>query len=608
MCGIIGYVGKRDCSQLLLNGLKRLEYRGYDSAGVAVMGQGEVIVRRCEGKLHRLEASLAETPIKGTIGLGHTRWATHGQPSERNAHPHRAGEIVIIQNGIIENYRDVKERLLTTGHTIKSDTDTELVAHLIEDQVKAGDDLETAVIHASRALKGSFALGVIATRFPDQLIGVRVGPPLIVGIGVDEWFIASDVAAILDQTKQVVFLEDGDLAVLNRTGVRFRRLTGEAIDKQVETVQWTPMQAEKGGFKHFMLKEIHEQPQTVGDSIRGRYQHEQGMVQLDIPTIDSQLGQIQRILISACGTSYYAGCVGKYLLESFARLPVEVDLASELRYRDPLIDNQTLMISISQSGESADTLAAQRLAKAKRGSTLAICNVVGSTIAREAQDVIYLHAGPEISVASTKTFIGTLAILYLVALYLAAHRKTMSVHDRQSALGELLKVPQQIETILMNQQPVEEIAKRFGLFRDFLFLGRGIVYPVALEGALKLKEISYIHAEGYAAGEMKHGPIALIDDQLPVVVLAANDHTLDKTISNVEEVRARNARVIAIVEEGDHRMGGLADETITIPASSWGTKPFLFALPIQLLAYHVAVFKGTDVDQPRNLAKSVTVE
>ena len=609
MCGIIGYIGARDCGPLILAGLTRLEYRGYDSAGIAILNDDGIQVRRSEGKLAKLAQLLADQPVSGHLGVGHTRWATHGPPTETNAHPHRSGDIVVIQNGIIENYRDLRKVLVAKGYVIESETDTELVAHLLRDHVRLGIDLADALLQVSKILKGSFAMGVISGQCPDQLIGIRNGPPLVVGLGKDECFIASDVAAILDQTRDVIFLDDAQMVILTHDGYKIKNLDGETIIKEPQTVSWTPVQAEKGGYKHFMLKEIHDQPETVADSIRGRFFPEDGSVCFEALAMDDDdLRQIDQVVISACGTSYYAGHVGQYLLESFARLPTSIDLASEFRYRDPLVDGRTLVVSISQSGESADTLAAQRLAQQRGAKTLAICNVVGSTIAREAGNVIYIHAGPEISVASTKTFVGTMAVLYLFALRLARVRESMAVSQIQEALSSLTSVPQLIQQQLAKKEAIRSVAKRYFLQRDVLFLGRGIAYPLALEGALKLKEVSYIHAEGYAAGEMKHGPIALIDDGFPVVVLAANDSTLDKTISNVEEVRARQAKIIAIVEEGDNRLSDLADDVIEIPAASWGIKPFLFAIPLQLFAYYIAVLKGTDVDQPRNLAKSVTVE
>jgi glucosamine--fructose-6-phosphate aminotransferase (isomerizing) len=624
MCGIVGYVGKKRVVPVILDGLRRLEYRGYDSAGIAVCGNGEGLqIRRAEGKLRNLEEVIRLKPLDGTYGIGHTRWATHGRPTEENAHPHRdcTGKVVVVHNGIIENYLALKKKLAEEGHRFSTETDTEIVAHLIEKHyLQTGNgnrsSLEEAVRKTVTQLTGVFALAVIAVDEPNKIVAARNGPPAVIGLGKDEYFVASDVPAILYHTRDLFFLADGDLAVITPEGVRLTDFNGQPITRQVQHVTWDPIMAEKGGFKHFMLKEIYEQPRSIRDTTLGRISQETGHVFLDEMEItDAEFKAAKKINIAACGTSWHAAQAGKFMIEHMARMPVEVDYASEWRYRDPIVPAGTITLVISQSGETADTIAAQREAKAKGSKTLAICNVVGSMITREAAGTIYTHAGPEIGVASTKAFTAQLTALYLFALYLGQLRGTVSAEQAKDAVHELTRIPGKLEHLLTHEEDCEDLAKQYVRSQDFLFLGRGIHYPIALEGALKLKEISYIHAEGYPAGEMKHGPNALIDENLPVVIIATRDPQdplsmvrYEKTCSNLKEVKARSGQVIALATEGDHEIKDAADHVIYVPEAPEGLSPILEIVPLQLMAYHIAVRRGCDVDQPRNLAKSVTVE
>ena len=624
MCGIVGYVGKKSVVPIIIEGLRRLEYRGYDSAGIAVAGNGGGLqLRRAEGKLRNLEEAIRLKPLDGTYGIGHTRWATHGRPTEENAHPHRdcTGKIVVVHNGIVENYLSLKKKLTEEGHTFTTETDTEIIAHLIEKYSQASGSgrrpsLEDAVRQTVKQLTGVFALAVISTDEPNKIVAARNGPPAVIGLGNDEYFVASDVPAILYHTRDIFFLADGDMAVVTQDGVQLTDFDGKPVVRQIQHVMWDPILAEKGGFKHFMLKEIYEQPRAVRDTTLGRVSQETGHIFLDQMEItEAEFRAANKINIIACGTSWHAGQAGKFMIETLARVPVEVDYASEWRYRNPLVAPETITLVISQSGETADTIAAQREAKARGSKTLAICNVVGSMITREAQGTIYTHAGPEIGVASTKAFTGQLTALYIFAMYLAQVRGTMSAEQARTAMQELTRIPAKLETILTHDEACDELAKRYQKVHDFLFLGRGIHYPIALEGALKLKEISYIHAEGYPAGEMKHGPNALIDENLPVVVIATRDTNnpgsvlrYEKTISNLKEVKARSGVVIALATEGDEEIKEAADHILYVPPAPEELSPILEIVPLQLLAYHIAVRRGCDVDQPRNLAKSVTVE
>jgi glutamine---fructose-6-phosphate transaminase (isomerizing) len=609
MCGIVGYVGNQDAVPILLGGLARLEYRGYDSAGVAILQGERIEVRRSIGKLVNLQKSLDEKPLKGTVGIGHTRWATHGKPSEQNAHPHRSNGCVLVHNGIIENYQPLKHQLERDGYRFESETDTEVVAHLVDKYVHKGHSLADAVRAAMKEVRGSYAIAVISESEPGTLVAARSGCPLVAGRTKQASFVASDVMAMLVHTRDVTYLEEGDIAVVTSTDVQLTDADGHAVSRKPTHITWDASAAEKSGFPHFMLKEIHEQPQTILDTMRGRYSYEAGEADLpDIGLSPKQFAQIGRIWIVACGTSWHAGKVGRYLLEEMVRAPVQVDIGSEFRYRDPLVEKGDLFITISQSGETADTLAAAREAKRKGAHVLSIVNVVGSTLARESDGVLYTHCGPEIGVASTKAFTAQLTALYLLALHLARVRGAMSAADGKAWLDRLVRLPVLVERVLNREAEIVAIAKRYHKKRNFLYLGRGINYPIALEGALKLKEVSYIHAEGYAAGEMKHGPIALIDKDMPVVVLVPKDRLYEKTVSNLMEVKARRAPVIALVAEGERELGRIADAVFTIPDTHPLISPILFTIPLQLLAYHIAVLRGADVDQPRNLAKSVTVE
>jgi len=618
MCGIVGYIGNRKAVPIILDGLRRLEYRGYDSAGIAVLnGDNHLSVRRASGKLRNLEEAIRINPLDGPYGIGHTRWATHGRPTEENAHPHRdcTGDIVVVHNGIVENYLQLKHQLQLEGHKFCTETDTEVIAHLVEKYYEG--TLEEAVRKTVKDLSGVFALGVIASSDPNKIVAARSGPPVVIGLGDGEYFVASDVPAILSHTRDMFFLNDGDLAVLTPEGVHLTDFNGKAVKRQVTHIVWDPIMAEKGGYKHFMLKEIFEQPRAVRDTVLGRVGQESGRIFLDEMDINPKaFREFQSVKIIACGTSWHAALAGKFMIEKLARIPVEVDYGSEFRYRDPIVSKDTLTVVISQSGETADTLAAQREAKQKGSKTLAICNVVGSMITREAAGTLMTHAGPEIGVASTKAFTSQLTALFVLAMYIGQMREILSSVDSLKLVQELVRVPGKLETILGRTGIYEELEKKLFRATDFLFLGRGIHFPIALEGALKLKEISYIHAEGYPAGEMKHGPNALIDENLPVVVLATRDPEseesrlrYEKTLSNIQEVKARNGIVIAVVCEGDeHEVAKIADYLIPIPSTSELLLPILEIVPLQLLAYHIAVRLGCDVDQPRNLAKSVTVE
>jgi glutamine---fructose-6-phosphate transaminase (isomerizing) len=617
MCGIVGYIGPHRAVPIILEGLKRLEYRGYDSAGLAVYcDDGHLDIRRAQGKLRNLEEAIRNNPVDGSFGIGHTRWATHGRPTEENAHPHRdcKGDIVVVHNGIVENYLALKQQLQHEGHTFKTETDTEVIAHLVEKHFEG--NLEEAVRAAVKELTGVFALAVIARSDPYKIVAARNGPPVVIGIGDNEYFVASDVPAILSYTQDMFFLADGDMAILTPEGVSLCDFDGRGVQRQVSHILWNPIEAEKGGYQHFMLKEIFEQPRAVRDTTLGRVGQETGRIFLDEMEITpAEFAGFKQVKIIACGTSWHAGLSGKFMIEKLARIPCEVDYGSEFRYRDPIVIADTLTIVISQSGETADTLAAQREAKSKGSRTLAICNVVGSMITREASGTIYTHAGPEIGVASTKAFTCQLTALFILAMYLGQANGSLGEEQSRVLVQELVHLPGKLETVLSHDHLYETLGKELHRSTNFLFLGRGVHFPIALEGALKLKEISYIHAEGYPAGEMKHGPNALIDENLPVVVLATHDSSsaesrllYDKTLSNIQEVKARDGIVLAVVTEGDDKVHKVADHVIEIPNSSELLTPILAIVPLQLLAYHIAVRRGCDVDQPRNLAKSVTVE
>lgn len=609
MCGIIGYIGDKNVISVLVEGLRRLEYRGYDSAGIAYFSNGKLEVRRSVGKLASLEGTLSGVAPHGRAGIGHTRWATHGKPTEENAHPHRAGDLVLVHNGIIENYLSLKKELIAEGRRFISETDSEVIVHLIDKHYQRGMSLEKAIQEAAARMRGSYAICVLSEKEPDRMIAVRSGCPLVVGLGDKEYFVASDIPAFLAYTREVFYLEDGEMALLSKDGIEIQDMKGAVLSKQSQQISWDPVMAEKGGYRHFMQKEIHEQPRAIVDTVRGRVTQESGEISLgEVGLNAKEIQEIRRIVIVGCGTSWHAALVGKFLIEGIAHISVEVDIASEFRYRNPRVSEGDLVIAISQSGETADTLAALKEARLKKTRTLAITNVVGSSVSREAESVLYTHAGPEISVASTKAFTTQLTGLFLLAIFLGRNRGTLSQEEGMGLIHELILLPKRIEDLLRHEELITAIAKRFFRHRDFLFLGRGIHYPVALEGALKLKEISYIHAEGYPAGEMKHGPIALIDENMPVVVLAPRDAIYEKMISNVMEVKARGGTIIALVEEGDHEMTALADELFFVPKAIPYLSPVLMTIPLQLLAYHIATLRGSDVDQPRNLAKSVTVE
>jgi glucosamine--fructose-6-phosphate aminotransferase (isomerizing) len=614
MCGIVGYIGKKEVVPLLMDGLRRLEYRGYDSAGVAVVRNGTIALRRSAGKLSCLEDAIAAEPVEGAYGIGHTRWATHGKPTQDNAHPHRdcTGRIVVVHNGIIENYLELKQELQRQGHVFLTETDTEIVAHLVERETK-GDGLEQAVRRALTFMRGLFALVLISADEPDKIVVARNGPPIVVGLGDGEFFVASDVPAILSHTRDVVFLGDEEMAVITATGVVFTDFCGQQVSKVAQRILWDPIMAEKGGYRHFMLKEIFEQPGAARDTMLGRVSPNSGAIVFeDVKLTDAEFAAKDRVTILACGTSWHAALIGKFMIEQLARVVVDVDYGSEYRYRDPIVTPQTLAVVITQSGETADTLAALREAKRRGAASLAICNVVGSMAAREADGTIYTHAGPEIGVASTKAFTSQLVALYLLAIRLARARGVLSPDASAAHIDALLQLPALLDQTLALAPDIERISARLQTRTDALFLGRGIHYPIALEGALKLKEISYIHAEGYPAGEMKHGPIALIDERMPVVAIAPRDDAFEKMIGNIQEVKARGGFVIALttVDEGPLAsvLDRATDDIVVLPKSPPLLAPILMAVPLQLLAYYVAVRRGCDVDQPRNLAKSVTVE
>jgi glutamine---fructose-6-phosphate transaminase (isomerizing) len=619
MCGIVGYVGNKQVVPVIIDGLRKLEYRGYDSAGIAVVDEDhDLEIRRAEGKLRNLEEAIRLKPLDGTYGIGHTRWATHGRPTEENAHPHRdcTGRVVVVHNGIIENYLQLKERLRGQDHRFVTETDTEIVAHLIEEYLKTGDSFEKAVRRAVGDLKGIFALSILSADEPDMIIAVRQGPPVVIGLGDGEYFVASDIPPILQHTRDVFFLGDGEIAILTKDAVSVTDFEGNRVEPAIQRITWDPIMAEKGGFKHFMLKEIYEQPRAVRDTVQGRISLDTGRVYLDEMNItESDFQAFTSVKIAACGTSWHAGLAGKYMIEQLARIPVEVDYASEFRYRDPVIDENTLLIVISQSGETADTIAALREAREKGAKILAVCNVQGSMIMRESDGTILTHAGPEIGVASTKAFTSQMVALYLFGLFLGQLRGVLNQHEARHHAQQLAELPVKIEHLLNEADEIEDLSKEFFRSTDFLYLGRGINFPVALEGALKLKEISYIHAEGYPAGEMKHGPNALIDERLPVVVVNTREEgnhasalRYEKTHSNIVEVKAREGVVLSVLTEGDEMSALVSDHVIRIPEASDLLSPILSVIPLQLLAYHIAVRRGCDVDQPRNLAKSVTVE
>jgi glucosamine--fructose-6-phosphate aminotransferase (isomerizing) len=609
MCGIVGYIGKKNAVDIVLCGLKKLEYRGYDSSGIAVVKDRQLQIRRSVGKLKRLEESIEKNPLKANISIGHTRWATHGKPSEENAHPHTdpTKSIVIVHNGIIENYAVLKSGFEKEGKEFKSETDTEVIAHLIKKHYK--DNLLYAVQETLKEIKGSYAFGVICKDEPDKIICARQDAPLIVGVGKGENFLASDIPALLSYTRDMIFLENGDIAEVTADKIVITDIENNVKDREVKNIKWDSVQAEKEGYKHFMLKEIYEQPRAIENTFRGRIYPDEGRVYIEeVKLSKEEVKNISNIYIVACGTSYYSGLVSKFMFENFAETPTEVDIASEFRYREPILNNNTLVVVISQSGETADTLAALRLAKSKSCTTFAVCNVVGSSMSREADHVLYTHCGPEIGVASTKVFTGQLTALYMIALDWACKKESLSKEELKKYLKELWEVPVKIGDFLKQVESVHEVAKKFAHKRDFLYLGRHVNYPIALEGALKLKEISYIHAEGYAGGEMKHGPIALIDVDMPIVAIAVKSRVYEKIISNIEEAKARGGTIIIIASDSDKTVADKGDSVIYIPDSDEFVSPILSVIPLQLLAYYVAVILGCDVDQPRNLAKSVTVE
>jgi glutamine---fructose-6-phosphate transaminase (isomerizing) len=617
MCGIIGYIGDKEVAPLLIEGLKRLEYRGYDSAGVAVVQNGNIQIRKEAGKISELERLLEKEPVAGVYGIGHTRWATHGAPTTRNAHPHAAehGDLALVHNGIIENADVLRKRLRERGHEFTSETDTEVLVHLIEEVYKdgdgrAGESLERAVETALRQVEGTYGIAVVSTRDPNKIVVARLGSPLLIGVGVNgETFVASDAAAVISHTRDVVYLDDGDMATITTGGYTVHRGGIGPVDRPINHLEWDLGQVERGGYPHFMLKEIMEQPQTLRETMRGRLLEEEGTVKLGgLTGMDEELGSARRVIILGCGTSWHSGLIGEYMLEDIARIPTEVEYASEFRYRRPVVEPQTLTIAISQSGETADTLWAMREAKQQGATCLGVVNQVGSTIARETDAGVYLHAGPEIGVASTKAFTSQVVVLAMLTVHLGRLRGTLSASRGREIVRALGRLPDQVAEILEMDPAIQVLAEEYKNHPNFLYLGRGYNFPGALEGALKLKEISYIHAEGYPAAEMKHGPIALIDENMPVVVIAPKDGVYEKVRSNIEEVKARGGRVIAVITEGDTELVGFADHVIHIPRTHDSLTPILATVPLQLLAYHIAVLRGCDVDQPRNLAKSVTVE
>ncbi|MGH7834594.1 MAG: glutamine--fructose-6-phosphate transaminase (isomerizing) [Candidatus Binatia bacterium] len=609
MCGIVGYIGTRQAAPVILECLRKLEYRGYDSAGIAVIKDGDVQISRTEGKLKKLEDLLERKPIEGTVGIGHTRWATHGRPSETNAHPHRAGSTVVVHNGIIENYLELKNHLLNQGVKLQSETDTEIVAHLVEEKVRKGEDFLAAVRKTLKEIQGSYALVFLGLTDPGRLVVAKNATPIVIGCGQGETFVASDVPALLDYTRQVTFLEDGEIAEVSAGKFRVLNGKGKVIQRELKQITWDAVTAQKGGYRHFMLKEIHEQPRAIADTFRGRVSLKTGDVLLEgIELSAKEVAKVGKIHIVACGTAWHAGLVGKFLLEELTGIPTEVDYGSEFRYRAPLLDSNSLLLLVSQSGETADTLAAIDIGRAKRAKVISICNVVDSSIARKSDGVFYTHAGPEMSVASTKAFTTQLTALYLLAVGLGRKRGSLQRNQAGKLLRDLMSLPQHIEEALKLEVEIEKVVHDLGEARDFLYLGRGINYPIALEGALKLKEISYIHAEGYPAGEMKHGPIALIDEKMPVVVLIPKDRHFQKTVGNLKEVRSRGGKIVALTDEKNTGIEDDAHGVIAIPKTSHFLTPIVLTIPLQLLAYQIAVYRGTDVDQPRNLAKSVTVE
>jgi len=609
MCGIVGYIGHREAAPLILDSLRKLEYRGYDSAGIAVLNDGQVTIRRCEGKLNNLETMLNRQPLTGAIGIGHTRWATHGRPSETNAHPHRAGDVVVVHNGIIENYLELKEQLGKRGTHFSSETDTEIVAHLVAEKVERGMDFLEAVRRTLREIHGSYALLFLNRRDPRRLIVAKNSTPIVIGWGEGETFIASDIPALLDYTRRVTFLEDGEIGEVTLGSYRLYNGKGKTIQRPVKEITWDAVAARKGGYPHFMLKEIHDQPRALADTFRGRISLKDGRVSLeDIQLTASQVKNIKRFHLVACGTAWHACLVGKFMLEEIAGIPAEVDYGSEFRYRSPLMDPKSVLLMVSQSGETADTLAAIEIAHAKKAKILSICNVIDSSIPRKSDGVLYTHAGPEISVASTKAFTTQLTALYLLAIALGRLRGTLEPANAKKLLRDLMYLPKWIDQALEIAPQVKELARELMHSQDFLYLARGINYPIALEGALKLKEISYIHAEGYPAGEMKHGPIALIDEKMPVVILAPRDRYFQKTMSNLKEVESRGGKVVVLTDDAKTASEISAHRVLTLPKASHYLTPVVMTIPLQLLAYYIAVHRGTDVDQPRNLAKSVTVE
>ncbi|HJY84546.1 MAG TPA: glutamine--fructose-6-phosphate transaminase (isomerizing) [Candidatus Binatia bacterium] len=613
MCGIIGYIGYREAAPLLLQGLKRLEYRGYDSAGVAVVANGGsnggVVVRRSVGKLSNLDQLLHDHPVHGVVGMGHTRWATHGRPSEENAHPHRAGKVVVIHNGIIENYLELRHELLAKGRIFSSETDTEVISHLIDEYIQEGLSFRQATRATLQRLHGSFAIVTLCESEPDKILTAKNSTPIVIGLGEGENFVASDIPALLDYTRQVAFLDDGEIAEVTREGVAFFDFHGQPVERTPRQITWDTITAQKGGYKHFLLKEIHEQPQAIIDTMRGRILPEEGSVSLgELDMYGDVLNSIKRLTLVACGTAWHACLIGKFFFEELARIPTEVDYGSEFRYRNSPLDAHTAVLAISQSGETIDTLAALEGGKIAGAVTLAICNVIDASIPRKADIVLYTHAGPEMSVASTKAFTTQLTALYLLAVYLGRQRGVLDQEKGRKLIEDLMNLPALVQWILTKDKAIEKIAKKYGHTTDFLYLGRGVNYPIALEGALKLKEISYIHAEGYPAGEMKHGPIALIDEEMPVVVCLPKDSVYPKTLSNMKEVEARGGRIIALTDAPSPELEEIAWEIIQVPTTNHLLMPILLTIPLQLLAYHIAVYRGTDVDQPRNLAKSVTVE
>lgn len=611
MCGIFGYIGKREALPFIMEGLKKLEYRGYDSAGVATIEHGKIFLSKCCGKIVELEKELEERPISGQIGIGHTRWATHGRPSDENSHPHTdcSDQIVVVHNGIIENYLELRRQLSEEGHKFTSTTDTEVIAHLIEKYYEKTKNLENAVRESLKIIEGSYALGVVSEKEPDKIIAARRGSPLIIGIEEDETFIASDIPALIKYTSRVIYMRDFEMAIITENTITLKNLDGNLLKKKLSFVSWDPESAEKGGYTHFMLKEIHEQPKAIRQTIAGRIKVESSDIHFDeLNLTEKEVREINRVVFTACGTSWHAALVGEYLIEQLVKLPTEVEYAAEFRYREPIIDDKTLVIAISQSGETADTLAAVWEAKSQGAKVISVCNVVGSTLARDSHGVIYTQAGPEIGVASTKAFTTQLTVIYLLTLYMAKIRGSLPEAEIRKHIHNLIEIPGKLEQVLTKEKEIEAIAEKLYTSTNALFLGRGKGFPIALEGALKLKEISYIHAEGYPAAEMKHGPIALIDQNMPVVVLALQGRRYEKILGNVEEVKARGGKVIAVANEGDNYLQEKADDIIYIPKSSKELSPILAVVPLQILAYYIAVKRGCHIDQPRNLAKSVTVE